>query len=115
MFARKPQHRAVAGGFERIAGGHFAARASRENARSLPSDSSDRLLQHVVDGLAVEHAARAARIVGHHAADGGAAGGRDIRREAQPERRQLRIQLVEHDARLDARPALLRIHFQQRL
>ena len=32
------------------------------------------LLAHVIDGLAVEHRAGAARVVGHHAADGGAAG-----------------------------------------
>ncbi len=78
----------------------------------LPSESSDRLLQHVIDGLAVQHAARAAGIVGHHAADGGAAGGGNIRREAQAQRRELRVQLIEHDARLDARPALLRVHFE---
>ena len=66
----------------------------------------------MIDGLAVEHAARAGGIVGHHAADGGAAGGGNIGREAQPQGRELRVQFIQHDARLDARPALLRVHFQ---
>ena len=33
-------------------------------------------------------------------------------REAQAERRQLRVQFVQHDARLHAHPALLRVHFE---
>ena len=70
------------------------------------------LLEHVVDRLAVEHRARAARIVGHHAADRGAAGGRDVGREPEAVRLELRVQLVEHDARLDARPALLDVQLQ---
>ena len=71
-----------------------------------------RLFENVVDGLAVEDAARAARIVGHHAADGGAAGGGDIGREAQAERGQLGVQIVQHDARLDAHPALGGVDFE---
>ncbi len=31
----------------------------------------------------------------------------------KPKRRKLRVQFVEHDPRLDARPAFLRIHFEQ--
>src|SRR5439155_6990791 len=33
-------------------------------------------------------------------------------REAQAVRAELGVQLVEHDARLDARPALANVHFQ---
>ena len=51
-------------------------------------------------------------IVGHHAADGGAAGGRNIRRETQAQRSELSIQLIENHAGLDARPALFRVHFE---
>src|SRR5262249_45987178 len=52
------------------------------------------------------------RVVGHHAADGGAAGCGDIGGESQTERSELRIQLVQHDSGFDARPALLRVHFE---
>ena len=93
--------------------GTSVTRQSRRNSTMLPSAQQHRLLQHVVDGLAIEHAARAAGIVGHHAADGGAAGGGDIGRKAQPERRKLRVQFVQHDARLHAHPALFGIHFEQ--
>ena len=65
-------------------------------------------LEHVIDRLAVQHRPRAAGVVADHAADGGAARRGDVRREAQPVLLQLRVQLVEHDARLDDRPALRR-------
>ena len=55
----------------------------------------------MIDRLAVQNRPRAARVVGDHAADGGAAGGGDVGREPQPVRPQLRVQVVEHDARLD--------------
>ena len=70
------------------------------------------LLEHVVDGLAVEHAARAAGVVGHHAADGGAACGGNVGRKPHAQRLQVSVQLIEHDAGLDAHPALGGIHFQ---
>ena len=70
------------------------------------------LLADVIDRLAVEHRARAARVVGHHAADGGAARGRDIGGEAQAVRLELGVQLVEHDAGLDPRPALGDVHLE---
>ena len=66
-----------------------ARRRAGRNAATLPSDSTTSLLEHVIDGLAVDHRSRAARVVRHHAADRGAAGGRDVGREAQavrPER-----------------------------
>ena len=72
----------------------------------------DGLFEHVVDGFSVKHAAGAGGIVGHHAADGGAAGGGDIGGETQAVGRELRVQFVEDDAGLDARPALLGVHFE---
>ena len=69
-------------------------------------------IEHVVDRLAVQHRARAARVVADHAADGGPVGGRDVGGEAQPVRREMRVQLVEHDAGLDARPPLGRVDLQ---
>ena len=57
----------------------------------------------VIDGLAVEHRAGAARVVGHHAADGGAARRAHVRREAQAVRLELVVQFVEDDPRLDPR------------
>ena len=57
----------------------------------------------VIDGLAVEHRAGAARVVGHHAADGGAARRAHVGREAQAVRLELVVQLVEDDPRLDPR------------
>ena len=62
--------------------------------------------------LPYQHAARAGGVVGDHAADGGAAGGGNVGREAQAQWRQLRVQLIQHDARLDAHPALFRVHFE---
>ena len=112
VFARESQHRAVAGGFQRIARRHFTARHFAK-VHDAAVGKQHGLLQNVIDGLAVKHAARAAGIVGHHAADGGAAGRGDIGREAQPQRSQLRVQLVQHHARFHARPALRRIHFEQ--
>ena len=49
----------------------------------LPSASTTSQLEHVIDRLAVQHGARAAGVVGDHAADRGAAGGRDVGRESQ--------------------------------
>ena len=72
----------------------------------------DFLLQHVVDGLAVEDGARAARIVRHHAADGGAAGGRNVGCEAKTVRTQCGVEFIEHDAWLDAHPAFFHIEFE---
>ena len=73
----------------------------------------DMLFDDVVDGLSVDHRTCAGRVVGHHAADGRAARRRDVRREAQTRPDAARVQLVEHDARLDARPPLRRVHLEQ--
>ena len=43
----------------------------------------------------------------------GAAGRRDVRREAKTVGAKRRVQLVQHDARLDARPALRGVHLQK--
>ena len=67
----------------------------------------------MIDGLAVQHAARAAGVVGHHAADGRATGGRDVGGKAQLERRELRVQFVQYDAGLNPRPTLFGVYFQQ--
>ncbi len=82
------------------------------NSATLAVGENHGLFQHMIDGLAVDHAARAGGIVGHHAADGGAAGGGDIGREAQPQGRELRVQLIQDNARLDACPAFLHVHFE---
>src|SRR5262245_63145407 len=62
--------------------------------------------QHIFAGIAITQRARAAGIVAHHAADGGARGGRDIDRKPQTVRLEAAIELVEHNAGLDhAAPA----------
>jgi len=60
----------------------------RSEVRQRSVGEDDVLLEDVVDRLAVEHRPRAAGIVGHHAADGRAAGRRDVGREAQAVRAQ---------------------------
>ena len=87
-----------------------AARASscaaieRPEVRERAVGQHHALLEHVIDGLAVEHRPGAARVVGHHAADGGAAGRRHIGSEPQVVRAQRRVQLVEHHARARRAP-----------
>ena len=72
----------------------------------------DLLLDDVVDRLSVDHGPGAARVVRHHPAECGAAGGRDVGRETKAVRAKLRVQLVEHDARLHARPSFLHVQFE---
>ena len=71
------------------------------------------LLQHMIDGLAVNERPRSAGIIGHHAAQGGAAGCRDIGSEAQAVLLDCCVQLVEHDARFHTSPTLCRIDLQK--
>ena len=73
----------------------------------------DVLFEDVVDGLAVDDGAGAARVVGHHAAQRGAAGGREVGREAQAERSEFRVQIIKHQARLDPCPAFFRVDLEQ--
>ncbi len=72
----------------------------------------DFLFENVIDGLAVEDRTRAAGIVSHHASDCRAAGGGNIRGKAEAVGAQRGIQFVEHDAGLDADPALVDIEFE---
>ena len=81
------------------------ARTKNKSSSGVLAELDDRavrencgLLQHVIDSLAVQNGSSAAGVVGHHAADGGAARGGDIRREAHAVRLQLCIQFVEDDA-----------------
>ena len=72
----------------------------------------DGLFQHVVDRLAEKYATSAARIVAHHAANGGAAGGGDVWSKAKAQRSELGVQLIQYDARLYPDPALFGIYFE---
>ena len=81
------------------AGRRGRARRDRNARRSVRHDGVDR--EHVLAGVAVAQRARAAGIVAHHAADGGARGGRDVDREPQAVRLEPAVELVEHDAGLD--------------
>ena len=67
--------------------------------RAVRQNGFDR--DDVVAHGAVAHRAAAAGIIGRHAADGGARGGRDIDRKPKPVRLELAVEIVEHDARLD--------------
>ena len=101
-------HRAVGARLERIArdGGVERRAIERTETRHRAVRQHDVELEDVIDRLAVQDRAGAARVVRDHAADGGAAGRRDVGREPQPVRPQLRVQVVEDDARLDPRRAI---------
>ena len=111
VLAGEPQHRAIASGLQRVAGRHFAARNLAEVSHAGIGQRDHRFL-NVVDGPAPPHAARAGGVVRDHAAYGGAARGGNVGRKTQAERRQLRIQFIQHDAGFHADPPLVRIHFQ---
>ena len=87
-------------------------RVQRTQVRDGSVAQGDVQIEHVVNRLAVQHRSGAAGVVADHAADGGAVGGRDVRREAQPVGEQPGVQLVEHDARFDPRPALVGVHLE---
>ena len=84
----------------------------RPEMRERSVGEHDALFEDVIDGLAEQHRAGAARVVGHHAAHGGAARRRHIGREPQLMRPQRRVELVEHHPGLDPRPALVRIDLE---
>src|SRR5579864_5341887 len=69
-------------------------------------------LQHMIDRLAIKNTARTSGIVGDHSADRGAARRGYIGCEPQAQRRELYIQLVQDDSRLNAHPAFLGIQLQ---
>ena len=106
---------AIARAFQRLACAQFVELlpVERPEMRERSVREHDVLLEHVVDGLPVEHRTRAGRIVGHHAAHGGAARGRDVRRKAEPVLVKRCVQLVQHQTRLDPRPASGGIHLEQ--
>ena len=70
-------------------------------------------VHHVVDGLAVADGSRTARVVRDHPADSGAARRRNVGRKAEAVRGQLRVQLVEDNARFNAHPAFVDVHLEQ--
>ena len=104
---RDAAHLAIARRLERVAlaGGLELRAIERAEVRLRPVGEDHIQLQDVVDGLAVHHGAGAAGVVADHSADGRAARRRDVGRKPQPVLFELRIQLVEDDARLDDRPA----------
>ena len=112
---RRAAHLAVAHRLERVAGRRRLqlARVERPEPRERPVGQDDVLFEDVIDGLPVEHGTGTGGVVGHHAAHGGAAGGGDIGREPHPVRLEGRVQLVEDDAGLDARPALGDVDLEQ--
>lgn len=84
---------------------HFVQRPQFDNAAVRQQHAQ---LQHMVDGLAMNQRVRAGRIVGDHAAEGGAIGGGDVRRELQAERLDVLVEVVQHAARLNAHPGARR-------
>ena len=79
--------------------GEIARDRTETGGRAVRQHGIDR--KHVLARVAVAQRTRAAGIVAHHAADGGARGGGDVDRKPQPVRAQPAIELVEHDAGLD--------------
>ena len=83
---RRAAHRPIARRFERDAGTCRVSSSGWSSGRKCatePSASTTFQLEDVIDRLAVEDRPRAARVVRDHAADGGAAGGGDVGREAE--------------------------------
>jgi hypothetical protein len=107
----------VAARLEAVAGARGVERLGGERAEARHGSvrQHDVLLDDVIDRLAVVHRPRPARVVAHHAAYGGAAGGGDVGREPQAVRAKLRVQLVEDDAWFDARPAFGDVHLEDRV
>ncbi len=106
--------RAVAAGFQTLAGAgrRQVRRSQRPEVSDLTVGQHNVQLEHMIDGLAVENRPRTARIVRDHATDRRAAGRRHIGREPQAVWPELRVQLVEDDAGLDAGPAFGDVHLQ---
>src|SRR5262249_53378339 len=96
-------NRAIAVGFEPAALARFVELRLVECAkpRERAVGEHDVELEDVIDGFAVQDRPGAARIVRDHAAEGGATRRGDVWREAKPVDLELRVQLVEDDARLD--------------
>ena len=90
--------------------GALDGRRVERHARAV--GQQQRHLAHVVGGHAVQDRVRAGRVVGHHAAQRGAVAGAGIGSEHQAVRLELRVEQIEVDAGLHARPALLRVDLQ---
>ena len=75
--------------------------AGRPGPEPLPVVGQHLEPDHVVHGLAVGLRGRAARVVADHAAQRAVIVGGRLRAEHQPVRRQLGVELVQHDAGLD--------------
>src|SRR2546423_559041 len=69
------------------------------------------LFNYVIDRLAIYQGARAAGIICHHAADGGATGGGDVGRKTEAVNSKSGFQLIQNNARFDSSPALSWIDF----
>ena len=76
----------------------------------VPSASTTSSGVNMIDGLAVPERASTRRIVADHPADRGPIAGRDVRAEHQTQWLQVRIELVEYDARLDAHRHRVTVH-----
>ena len=95
--------------------GDVVARAERRERivgqraadQALAAEQHGLELEHVVAGLAVLAAALAAGVGGDHAADGGAVGGGEVRREEEPVGLERGVELVLDHPGLDAHPAVL--------
>ncbi len=77
-------------------------------ARAVGEAGVDR--RDAVDHVAVGHRPRAAGVVAGHAAEGRLRRGRHVHGKPEPVLPQLRVEDVQHDARLHHRAARLRVH-----
>ena len=115
MPRRQLAHRAIARAHQIAAGacGVEIRPAERLKAVNRAVGEHDFEIEDVIDRLPVQDRSRAARVVRDHPADRRAAGGGNVGSEPESVRPQRRVQLVEHDVRFDARPALRRVHLEQ--
>ncbi len=67
---------------------------------------------HMIDGLSIPNGAGTGRIIADHAPQVGAVARRHVGPELQAMPRRRRVQLIEHDAGLNARGARLHVDFQ---
>ena len=92
-----------------VAGDGQIGRAQRTEMRHTGIGQHHVQIADVIDGLAVDDRAGAARVVRDHPADGGAAGRRHVGREAEVMWLERGVEVVEHHAGLHAGGARLRI------
>ena len=87
--------------------GEVAGHWPESRDRAIGKEGADGF--DVVHHVAIANRTRSARVIPGHAADGRAIGRRNIDRKIQSGRTQLRIELVEYDARLHPHPLLFGI------